>query len=292
MQSFSFFPDFKSKKIKTSEAEINLVIGGQGPPLLLVHGYPQSHIMWHKVSPVLAKKFTVVATDLRGYGDSSKPKTDETHYPYSKRAMAKDQVEVMKQLGFDTFMVIGHDRGARVAHRMALDYPEKIEKLVLLDILPTLWLYDNTDQAFATNYWHWFFLIQPYPLPEMLIGNSSDFMEKAIFGPLAASGACTPASIAAYSRTVKEAATLHASCEDYRAGATIDLVHDRADIDKRIQCPVLKLWGAQNPAYQKQDVLKIWRTKAVNVQGKAINSGHFIAEEAPDAMLEEALNFL
>ena len=151
MQSSPLFPDFKSKKIKTSEAEINLVIGGQGPPLLLVHGYPQSHIMWHKVSPVLAKKFTVVATDLRGYGDSSKPKTDETHYPYSKRAMAKDQVEVMEQLGFDTFMVIGHDRGARVAHRMALDYPEKIEKLVLLDILPTLWLYDNTDPVSYTH---------------------------------------------------------------------------------------------------------------------------------------------
>lgn len=292
MQSPPFFPNFKSKKIKTSEAEINLVIGGQGPPLLLIHGYPQSHVMWHKVAPALAKKFTVVATDLRGYGDSSKPKTDETHYPYSKRAMAKDQVEVMQQLGFDTFKVIGHDRGARVSHRMALDYPQKIEKLVLLDILPTLWLYDNTDQAFATNYWHWFFLIQPYPFPEMLIGNSSDFMEKAIFGPLAASGACTRESIAAYSRTVKDTAILHASCEDYRAGATIDLTHDRADFDKRIQCPVLKLWGAKNPTYQKQDVLEIWRTKAINVQGKAIDSGHFIAEEAPKAMLEEVLNFL
>jgi len=292
MKTPTFFPNFNNKKIKTTGAEINLVIGGQGPPLLLVHGYPQSHIMWHKVAPILAKKFTVVATDLRGYGDSSKPKTDETHYPYSKRAMAKDQVEVMERLGFNTFMVIGHDRGARVAHRMVLDYPQKVEKLVLLDILPTLWLYDNTNQDFATNYWHWFFLIQPYPLPEMLIGNSADFMEKAIFGPLAASGACSPASIAAYSRTVKEAAILHASCEDYRAGATIDLVHDRADFDKHIQCPTLKLWGAKNPAYQKQDVLAIWQTKAINIKGKAIDSGHFIAEEAPEAMLEEVLSFL
>ncbi len=292
MSTTTFFPNFKNKKIKTSETEINLVIGGEGPPLLLIHGYPQSHIMWHKVAPALAKKYTIVATDLRGYGDSGKPKTDEQHYPYSKRAMAKDQVEAMAALGFDSFKVIGHDRGARVAHRMALDYPDKIEKLVLLDILPTLWLYDHTDQAFATNYWHWFFLIQPYPLPEMLIGNSSAFMEKAIFGPLAASGACTAESIAAYSRTVKDAAILHASCEDYRAGATIDLEHDRADFEARIQCPLLILWGAQNPAYQKQDVLKIWREKASNVSGKAVDSGHFIAEEVPKLLLEEVLAFL
>ena len=206
--------------------------------------------------------------------------------------MAKDQVEVMAALGFDTFRVIGHDRGARVAHRMALDYPQKVKQLVLLDILPTLWLYDHTDQAFATNYWHWFFLIQPYPLPEMLIGNSADFMEKAIFGPLAANGACTPDAITAYSRTVKEAAILHASCEDYRAGATIDLEHDRADFDARIQCPLLVLWGAQNPAYQQKDVLAIWQEKAINVRGKAVDSGHFIAEEIPDVLLKEVLPFL
>lgn len=290
--STPYFPNFQSKKIKTSETEINLIVGGEGPPLLLLHGYPQSHIMWHKVAPTLAEKYTVIATDLRGYGDSGKPKTDEQHTPYSKRAMAKDQVEVMAALGFDKFKVIGHDRGARVAHRMALDYPDKIEKLVLLDILPTLWLYDHTNQAFATNYWHWFFLIQPYPVPETLIGNSADFMEKAIFGPLAASGACTPKSIEAYSRTVKDAAILHASCEDYRAGATIDLVHDRADFEARIQCPLLVLWGAKNPAYQTQDVLKIWREKGMNVQGKAVDSGHFIAEEVPDILLQEVDAFL
>lgn len=288
----SFFPGFEKKNITTSEAVINLVVGGQGPPLLLLHGYPQSHIIWHKVAPALAKKFTIVATDLRGYGDSSKPPTDAQHMPYSKRAMAKDQVEVMEALGFPTFSVIGHDRGARVAHRMALDYQDNVTQLVLLDILPTLWLYDHTDQAFATNYWHWFFLIQPYPLPEMLIGNSGDFMAKAIFGPLAASGACTPAAIKAYSRTVSEPDILHASCEDYRAGATIDLTHDRADFDARIQCPLLVLWGAKNPAYQTQDVLKIWESKAINVRGQAVDSGHFIPEEAPDAMLEAILAFL
>lgn len=292
MPTTTFFPNFQNKKITTSETEINLVIGGQGPPLLLIHGYPQSHIMWHKVAPTLAKKYTVVASDLRGYGDSGKPKTDAEHYPYSKRAMAKDQVEIMAALGFDKFKVIGHDRGARVAHRMALDYPEKIEKLVLLDILPTLWLYDHTDQAFATNYWHWFFLIQPYPVPEILISNSSDFMEKAIFGPLSASGACTLESIAAYSRTVHDKAILHASCEDYRAGATIDLVHDRADFEARIQCPLLILWGAKNTAYQKQDVLSIWREKAINVSGKAVDSGHFIAEEVPENLLAEVASFL
>ena len=292
MPAITFFPNFKNKKIKTSEAEINLVIGGKGPALLLLHGYPQSHIIWHKVAPTLARYFTVIATDLRGYGDSSKPPTDKTHYPYSKRAMAKDQVEVMEALGFDTFSLIGHDRGARVAHRMVLDYPQKVKKLVLLDILPTLWLYDNTDQAFATNYWHWFFLIQPYPLPEMLIGNSADFMGKAIFEKLAASGACTLAAIEAYTRTIKEADILHASCEDYRAGATIDLVHDRADFNTKIQCPLLVLWGAENPAYQQQDILKIWGEKAINLRGKAIDSGHFIPEEAPEAMLEEVVFFL
>ncbi len=285
------FENFQNKKIKTSETEINLVIGGQGPPLLLLHGFPQSHIMWHKVAPILAETHTVVAPDLRGYGDSGKPKTDDNHYPYSKRAMAKDQVEVMAALGFDRFKVIGHDRGARVAHRMALDYSGQIEKLVLLDILPTLWLYDHTDQAFATNYWHWFFLIQPSPLPETLIGNSSTFMEYAIFGPLIASGVCSPESIEAYGRTVKEADILHATCEDYRAGATIDLVHDRADSEARIQCPLLILWGAKNPTYADKDVLGIWKEKAVDVTGKALDSGHFIAEEVPALLLQEVKEF-
>ncbi|MEM6317025.1 MAG: alpha/beta hydrolase [Bacteroidota bacterium] len=292
MPTASLFPNFECKRIQTSETEINLVVGGEGPPLLLLHGYPQSHIIWHKVAPKLAEFFTVVATDLRGYGDSGKPKTDEQHLPYSKRVMAKDQVEVMQYLGFDTFKVIGHDRGARVAHRMALDHPKKVEQLVLLDILPTLWLYDNTDQDFATNYWHWFFLIQPYPLPETLIGQSADFMAKAIFGPLLMSGACKPTAFAAYQRTVKEADILHATCEDYRAGATVDLVHDRADFDERIQCPVQVLWGLKNPAYQQRDVLKVWREKAVNVVGNGLDSGHFIAEEAPEAMLTEVIPFL
>ncbi len=285
------FENFQNKKIKTSETEINLVIGGQGPPLLLLHGFPQSHIMWHKVAPILAETHTVVAPDLRGYGDSGKPKTDDNHYPYSKRAMAKDQVEVMAALGFDRFKVIGHDRGARVAHRMALDYSGQIEKLVLLDILPTLWLYDHTDQAFATNYWHWFFLIQPSPLPETLIGNSSTFMEYALFGPLIASGVCSPESVEAYGRTVKEADILHATCEDYRAGATIDLVHDRADSEARIQCPLLILWGAKNPTYADKDVLGIWKEKAVDVTGKALDSGHFIAEEVPALLLQEVKEF-
>ncbi|MEM1119359.1 MAG: alpha/beta hydrolase [Bacteroidota bacterium] len=292
MPNPSFFPDFQHQKIQTSEAEINLVIGGDGPPLLLLHGYPQNHVMWHKVAPTLAKYFTVVATDLRGYGDSSKPKTDATHFSYSKRAMAKDQVEVMEKLGFDQFRVLAHDRGARVAHRMSLDFPEKVEKLVLLDILPTLWLYDHTDQAFATNYWHWFFLIQPHPVPETLISNSADFMEKAIFTTLLAKGACTYETVATYCRTFKDAAILHASCEDYRAGATIDLVHDRADFSARIQCPLLVLWGGQNPAYQGKDVLKIWGEKAINVQGQSVDSGHFIAEEVPTEMLELVLAFL
>jgi haloacetate dehalogenase len=293
MSNTSFFPHFEYKKIQTSGATINVVIGGEGPPLLLLHGYPQSHIIWHKIAPKLAERFTVVATDLRGYGDSSQPKTDEQHLPYSKREMAKDQVEVMQQIGFEQFKVIGHDRGARVAHRLALDYPKQVEKLVILDILPTLWLYDHTDKEFATNYYHWFFLIQPYPVPEMLLGNSADFLGKAFFGRLAATAdAFTPAAIAAYNRTFKDPAILHATCEDYRASAGIDLEHDRADIAARIQCPILVLWGAKNPAYQKHDVLQIWKEKALNVQGKALDCGHFIPEEAPAALLEEVLTFL
>jgi haloacetate dehalogenase len=282
--SSKLFPGFEKLSVQTSEAVINLVRGGIGPPLLLLHGYPQSHVMWHKVASSLAQNFTVVATDLRGYGDSSKPPSAEDHEPYSKRKMAMDQVEVMESLGYSQFSVAGHDRGARVAHRLTLDYPDQVSRLALLDILPTLELYRETDMDFARNYWHWFFLIQPAPLPETLLGNSADFFVNALMtkGP---PGTFTEEARVAYSRTFSDPETLHATCEDYRASAGIDLEHDEADINSLIQCPLLVLWGDHNPAYQRHDILSVWRKRAVNVTGKAIASDHFIPEEAPDAVV-------
>ena len=282
--SSDFFPGFEQVKIETSEAEINLVRGGEGPPLLLLHGYPQSHVMWHKVAPGLAEKFTVVATDLRGYGDSSKPPSTDDHEPYSKRKMALDQVEVMELLGYTRFSVAAHDRGARVAHRMALDHQDRIQRLALLDILPTLMLYRETDMDFARNYWHWFFLIQPAPLPEILLGNSAEFFAAALTTK-GAPGTFTEEARIAYARTFTDPEILHASCEDYRASAGIDLAHDEADLDKKIQCPLLVLWGAHNPAYQRHDMLSEWRKRAIDVSGEAVASDHFIPEEAPEAVL-------
>lgn len=282
--SSKLFPGFEQLSVQTTEATINLVKGGEGPPLLLMHGYPQSHVMWHKVAPRLAERFTVVATDLRGYGDSSKPPSTEDHEPYSKRKMAIDQVEVMESLGYREFSVAAHDRGARVAHRMALDYPERVLRLALLDILPTLELYRETDMDFARNYWHWFFLIQPAPLPETLLGNSAEFFAAALT-MRGAPGTFTDEARAAYQKTFSDPETLHATCEDYRASAGIDLEHDEADLDSKIRCPLLVLWGDHNPAYQKHDILSVWRRRAVNVTGEAIQSGHFIPEEAPEDVL-------
>jgi len=225
---------FQQDRITTTGAEINLRRAGEGPPLLLLHGYPQTHVMWHKIAPALAERFTVVLTDLRGYGDSAKPPGGDNHEAYSKRAMAQDQVEVMTALGFDSFAVAGHDRGARVGHRLALDHPERVSKLALLDIAPTLAMYERTDMAFASAYYHWFFLIQPYDLPERLIGADSDFyLEKKIGKWSRNDGAFTAAALAEYKRCFRDPATIHATCEDYRAAAGTDLEHDRADLSLR-----------------------------------------------------------
>jgi haloacetate dehalogenase len=284
------FPGFRQLQLQTSEAQINLVTGGEGPPLLLLHGYPQCHVMWHKVAPALAQQYTVVAPDLRGYGDSSKPATSDDHEPYSKRKMALDQVEVMAQLGFGEFRVAAHDRGARVAHRMALDHPQRVTRLALLDILPTLWLYRNTDMDFARNYWHWFFLIQPAPLPETLLGNSAEFFARALTSR-ATPGTFTEQAAMAYARTFSDPQILHASCEDYRASAGIDLVHDEADLETLIECPLLILWGDHNEAYRGQDMLGIWRQRARQVSGQAMAAGHFLAEETPQAVADALLAF-
>jgi len=290
--TLKFFPGFRSLREQTSHATINGVIGGSGPPVLLLHGWPQTHLEWHKIAPMLAKQFTVVATDLRGYGDSSKPQDGNNHEGYSKRAMGQDQVELMERLGFKRFAVVGHDRGGRVGHRMALDHPDKVSRLAVIDIVPTYKLYGNVTREFATVYFHWFFFIQPSPLPETLVGNSAEpFLREWAFRGLIPN-AITEEVFSDYLRCFRIPGALHSMCEDYRAGATIDLEHDKADLDKKIQCPVLALWGSRGAMQPLYDVLATWRERAVRVQGKALPGGHFLPEQLPDEAYEEVASFL
>jgi len=285
--------NFEQSRITTSGAEINLRKAGQGPPLLLLHGYPQTQVMWHRIASALAERFTVVLTDLRGYGDSAKPPGGIDHEAYSKRAMALDQAEVMTALGFEEFAVVGHDRGARVGHRLALDHGSRVTKLAVLDIAPTLAMYERTDMAFASAYYHWFFLIQPYDLPERLIGAAPDYyLEKKIGKWSRGEGCFDPAALAEYKRCFRDPETIHATCEDYRAAAGIDLEHDRADLDRKLACPLLVLWGAEGVIERSYPVLEIWRERAQDVTGKALPCGHFLAEEAPSETLAELLEFL
>ena len=275
-----FFPGFERRRIETSGANINLVTGGSGPPLLLLHGYPQTHLMWRKLGPRLAAEFTVVAPDLRGYGDSSKPPAGPENANYAKRALAQDQVETMAALGFERFCVVGHDRGARVAHRLARDHPERVQRLALLDIVPTLYRFETIDQKAATASYHWFFLIQPGGLPERLIGAESEFFLRSMLRDPAV---FEPEIFAEYLRCFKNPETIRATCDEYRAGATIDLAHDRVDRGHRLAMPLLVLWGQRSSQGSGYDVLAVWRNHAENVSGRAIDGGHFLAEEAPDA---------
>lgn len=287
------FEGFERTQIKTSGATINVLKGGKGAPVLLLHGYPQTHVMWHKIAPRLAHDFSLVLPDLRGYGDSSKPPEGEDHFGYSKRATAQDQVEVMEQLGFKQFAVVGHDRGGRVAHRMALDHADRVTKLAVLDIAPTHKLYSNVSKAFATFYYHWFFLIQPAPMPETLIGNSAEFYLNSLLGiGRLKPHAITPEAFAEYLRCFRDPATIHATCEDYRAAASIDLVHDEADMDRKVTCPMLALWGEKGLMHRMYDVVAVWRERAVEVSGKPLPCGHFLAEEAPEETLAELKSFL
>ncbi len=292
------FDGFETRRVATSGAEIHLRLGGSGPPLLLLHGYPQTHVMWHRVAPYLAERFTVVAADLRGYGDSAKPPGDPAHATYSKRAMARDQVEVMASLGFPRFAVVGHDRGARVTHRMMLDHPERVERAAVLDICPTLDMYERTDMAFASGYYHWFFLIQPYDLPERLIAADPDYYLERKTGGLGRAARVgptdvfDPAALEEYKRCFRDPAAIHASCEDYRASATIDLDHDRADLDRKVGCPLLVLWGAHGLVGRLYDVLGLWRERARDVTGRSIDCGHYLAEEAPADTLAALQAFL
>ncbi|HET7270592.1 MAG TPA: alpha/beta hydrolase [Rubrobacter sp.] len=286
------FEGFERERVETPGAEIELVHGGQGPPVLLMHGYPQTHSMWHLVAPRLAEDFTVVAADLRGYGDSSKPFGDEDHSTYSKRAMAADQVAAMASLGFDSFAVVGHDRGARVGHRMALDHTDRVTKLAVLDIVPTRHIFETVGKDLATDYYHWFFFIQPYDLPETMIGaNPSYYLRKKLGGWGTSLETFAPEALAEYERCF-DAATIHASCEDYRAAASIDLVHDEADRGRKVECPLLTLWGGRGVMERIYDVEAVWREYAADVRGRPIDAGHFLAEERPDESAQELGNFL
>jgi len=286
-----FFPGFESRQIETSDAIIHTIVGGNGPPVLLMHGWPQNLLEWHRIAPRLAKRFTVIATDLRGYGASSKPADVEKHYAYSKRAMATDQIEVMQHLGFERFAVVGHDRGGRVAHRMALDFPQAVERAVVIDIVPTLKLYETVSKPLATAYFHWFFLIQPNPLPETLLAGHGDFFIRGRLREL--DEQALPAEVLAnYVHCFNDPATLHAMCEDYRAGAGIDLEFDRVDLDTKVSCPLLVLWGEHGAMHRLYDVLATWRERASDVRGKALPGGHWLPEQVPSLVYDELISFL
>jgi haloacetate dehalogenase len=279
-----FPPGFKAMKVQTSGATINLVTGGEGPPLLLIHGAPFTHVAWRLVAPELAKRYTIVAPDIRGYGDSSKPVDGDNHVNYSKRSMAMDQVEVMKHFGFNSFPVVGHDRGGRVAHRLALDHPDKVTKVAVLDIVPTHYLYTHVTIGFIQSYFHWFNNVRPAPGPENDIKAQND----------AAAARATTDVQKEYSRAQRDPGNIHGMCEDYRAGASIDLDHDNVDFAKKnkIRAPFLTLWAANGAMGKLYDVMGIWKDYAQHVAGKGLPGGHNLQEDSPNEVLAELLPFL
>ena len=286
----AYFPGFRRELVDVGGGVgIHAVVGPPrpGPALLLLHGYPQTHVIWHRVAPRLAQRFNVVATDLRGYGDSAKPMTAPDHAPYSKRAMAADQVAVMRALGFERFHLVGHDRGGRVGHRLAMDHAARVLSLTVLDIAPTLAMYEATDEAFARGYWHWFYLVRPAPVPERMIGADPLLYLRDKMGESLARHVFEPGAWAEYVRCFTPGA-IHASCEDYRAAASIDLEHDRADraAGRKLACPVLALWGALGIVETCFRPLDEWRRVADDVRGRALPCGHYIPEEQPDALLD------
>jgi haloacetate dehalogenase len=291
------FPGFEEKlfTVTSDDGPIDIAcqVGGSGPALLLLHGFPQTKAIWHQVAPALAKHYTVVAADLRGYGASSKPHGKPDHSTYSKRSMAADQLALMKALGHEQFFLLGHDRGGRVSHRMAMDYPASIKKLMVLDISPTLCMYENTTMEFAKGYWHWFFLIQPEPVPETMIGANPEYWLRNHMGRHAGTGIFSPDRWAEYLAGASHSEGIHAMCEDYRAAATIDLVHDRADRDlgKKLQMPLRVLWGEHGLVNKCFKPIEDWKRVANEVSGMAVPCGHYIPEELPDNVIEEAKAF-
>ena len=281
------FSGFSERFVPVGEGQIFCRIGGSGPPLLLLHGYPQTSAMWHRVASRLREQFTIVCADLRGYGRSHKPPTDADHAPYSKRAMAGDMVAVMRALGFERYVVGAHDRGARVAHRMALDHAERVLALATLDIAPTREMYRDAGSAFAQSYWHWYWLTQPHPFPETLIGADPDFFWRMKCGSGSAGMApFSPQALREYLECFRDPAVIHGSCEDYRAARTIDIAHDDAEGARKIDAPVLALWGAYGAIERHFDCLSLWRERARHVEGHALPGGHYLAEERPDAVAD------
>lgn len=288
------FSGFQAQQIEGPAGHLHTLSGGRGSPLLLLHGHPQSHFMWHAVAEELAQSFSVVLLDLRGYGDSARVVSNPDHAAYSKRAMALDAMAVMRHYGFDTFQVLAHDRGARVAHRLALDHPKAVQRLMLLDIAPTLGMYEHTTDAFARAYWHWFFLIQPPPLPESLIDVDPVRYVRSVMGKRHAGlAAFAPAALAEYERCAQIAGTGMSICEDYRAAATIDLDHDRADIaaGRKLEQPLRVLWGEHGAVGACFDVMALWQERATQASGLSLPCGHYIAEEAPGLLLQQTGHF-
>lgn len=290
------FPGFEHRHIDVgNNIHIAASIGGSGPPLLLLHGHPQTRAIWHRVAPALSKRYTVIATDIRGYGDTSKPSGDADYANYSKRIMAQDQLTLMQRLGFESFRVLAHDRGARVAHRMALDHPTALERMVLLDIAPTLAMYRQTTEAFARSYWHWFFLIQPTGMPERLIEADPAAYIRDVMGNRSAGLApFDPRALAEYERCLALPGAAHGLCADYRAAAGIDLEHDQDSLHagSKLEMPLLVLWGEQGVIQRCFDPLAEWQALATQVAGGSLPCGHYIPEEAPRALLERVVPFL
>ena len=286
--------DFPSRTVVREGVALHTRAGGSGPPLLLLHGHPQSMVMWHRVLPELARRHRVVLMDLRGYGDSARPAPDAEHRAHSKREMAMDALAVMAAHGHARFAVLAHDRGARVAHRLAADHPAAVNRLLLLDIAPTLGMYAHTSEAFAKAYWHWFFLIQPPPLPEALIASDPVRYLRSVMGSRHAGlAAFDPGALAEYERCIALPGTAEAMCEDYRASASIDLDHDRVDVaaSRRLTQPLRVLWGEHGAVARCFEVMSLWRERALDVSGQSLPCGHYIAEELPDRVVSEALAF-
>ena len=277
-------------KTFVNKINISYSIAGKGPPVLLLHGYPQTKLMWRKIIPKLSKYFTVVTSDLRGYGDSDKPVADKKHLNYSKRQMAKDQVMLMKKLGFNNFFCVGHDRGARVFHRAALDYPGVIKKLILIDIVPTVYIYNNLNKSIAESFFHWFFLSQKYPIPEKIISENKGFYVNSMLGRLGSTKSFLEKKV--INEYIKKFSkkSVASSCEDYRAGATIDIQHHNSDKQK-ILCPTLIIWGENSLVGKNFHPLSIWKKFAKNLKGTALKGGHYLPEENPLHVSNQILNF-